>query len=511
LRLALEKVPLLALSAASSWVTLKAQHAVVQSFEEFSPANRIQNALISYGLYLWKTVWPANLGFYPHPYGSLPLWKWMLSALILISVTLFVIVLRNKRYLPVGWFWFLGTLVPVLGLVQVGEYAMADRYAYIPLIGIFIMIAWGTADLAQTRHLRPVWLAIPAVCVLAGLAAATVHQISYWQSDYDLYAHTLELEETSFAHNAVAMALLNPAAALTREDVERFPSEPARMDEARHHFERALELRQARQVEGSLWDRAGTLNNLANLDRVQNRLGEARDHDEAALKIYRQLAKQNPDVYLPYLAVTLNNLGAVNRLQNQLDEARLDYEESLSINWQLVQQNPVKYLPNLAMVLNEYGRLEASQGRPESARAHYEEALSISRQLAQQSPEVYLPQLAMTLTNFGLLDAFQQRMDDARQHFEEALKIERELSEQNATVYLPNLVMALSNLGRVELLQGRISESRAHYTEAYDRAETLVRENRAYAGELAQIEASLQQLEKMSARQSQPAAGRVSH
>jgi len=509
-KLAVEKVPLLALSAGGSLLTLKAQHAVVQPLTEYSVGNRIGNALLSYGLYLWKMVWPANLALYPHSPTAPPAWKWLLALAVMVAVTALVVVRHTNKYLVVGWCWFLGTLIPVIGLVQVGEYAMADRYAYISLLGIFVMIAFGLADLAQAKHAQPVWLAVCCGVVLVAFATTTVHQISYWRSDYDLYSHTLELEETSFAHNAVGIALLNPAAALSREDLDRFPSEPARLDEARRHFERALELRKARSGEGSLWDDARSLNNVANLDRMQNRLAEASNHDEAALKIYRQLAIKNPDVYLPYVAVTLNNLGAVKRLQNQLDEARLNYQESLAINRDLAKQNPVKYLPNVAMVLSESGRLEASIGHVETARAQYDEALAISRQLAQQNPEAYMPQLAMTLSNFGLMDAYQQQMKDAQQHLEEALRIERQLAQQNATVYLPNLVMSLSNLGRLELIQGRIAESRAHYTEALKLAQELVQTDRAYTGEVEQIEASLQQLGKMSAQQNQPVASRVS-
>ncbi len=399
-------------------MTLKAQRAVVQSLEEFPFANRIGNAVVAYGLYLWKMVWPAQLAFYPHSIGALPAWQWMLSGLILLSITAFVIAFRSKRYLPVGWFWFLGTLVPVLGLVQVGEYAMADRYAYVPLIGIFVMIAWGLADLAEAKHVRPLWCVIPALCALTALGSATVHQIGYWESDYDLYSHTLAVAETSFAHNAVAMTLLNPAAALTRQDLDNFASEPMRVEEARRHFERALELRQSQQEpEGSLWDKAGTLNNLGNLDRMQNRLDDARKHDEGALKIYRQLAQRNPDVYLPYLAVTLNNLAAVDRLQNRLDEARKDYEESLQINRKLAEQNPAKYLPNVAMVLNEYGLVDASQNRMDAARGHYDGGVADRPATGRTESCAYLPHLAMTLSNFALFDAFQQRMDDARQHY----------------------------------------------------------------------------------------------
>ena len=125
----------------------------VRTFEEFPLAIRIENAVVAYGLYLWKMLWPARLAaLYPHPAIALPAWQWILSALVLISVTALVVIFRRKRYLPVGWFWFLGTLVPVIGLVQVGEAAMADRYAYIPLIGIFVMIAWGLDDWAEAKE-----------------------------------------------------------------------------------------------------------------------------------------------------------------------------------------------------------------------------------------------------------------------------------------------------------------------------------------------------------------------
>ena len=494
--LVLEKIPLLLLSAASCWMTLKAQRTVVQSFDEFSFASRIQNGLVAYGLYLWKMIWPAQLAFYPHSLGTLPAWQWLLSAAVLISITAFVIKQRARRYLPVGWFWFLGTLVPVLGLVQVGEYAMADRYAYVPLLGIFIMIAWGLADLAEAKHVRPVWCVIPAVCVLAALSVVTVHQIGYWESDYDLYTHTLDLAESPFAHNAVGMALMNANSEMTKRDLEIFPSEPMRIDEARQHFERALELRQSQNPDASLWDRARTLNNLGNLDRMQNRLDQARQHDEDALKMYRQLAQQNADMYLPYVAVTLNNLGAVERLQNHLDAADKDYRESLKINQQLAEQDPAKYLPNVAMVLNEYGLVAASQNRMEDARAHYEEALKIDRQLAQQSPDVYLPQLAMTLNNFALFDAYQQNLDDARLHYEEALAIDRKLAKQNSSIYWPDLAMTLRNLGRVDRMQGRNEESRGHYQEALSILEVLAQSGPQYATEMARVKADLAQLEK---------------
>jgi tetratricopeptide (TPR) repeat protein len=434
--LLLEKLPLLFLSAVSCWMTLKAQHSVVHTFEEYSFASRVENALAAYGLYLWKTVWPARLAFYPHSIFALPAWQWILSALVLIAITAAVIVFRTRRYLPVGWFWFLGTLIPVIGLVQVGEQALADRYAYVPLIGIFLMISFGLADLADAKHIPTVWRVIPSLLVLCALCVVTHAQIAYWESDYDLWAHTLALEtlaleETPFTHNALGNALMNPDSAMTAHDLDDFNSPQGRMDEARRHFERALELRRPlaeKNPDSSRWDLARTLNNLGNLDRMENRLDEARAHDEAALKLYRQLAQVNPDAYLPYLAAILSNLGAMDRLQNRLDQSRQNYAEALQIDRGLVDQAPAKYLPNTAMVLSEFGLLDEAQNRWQDAHDHYGESLRIARRLAQQSPAVYRPQLAQTLENFGMLDALQSHLDDARRHFEEALQIDQQLA-----------------------------------------------------------------------------------
>ena len=155
------------------------------------------------------------------PGATLPAWQLTLSALVLLTITLLVLVFRNRRYLPVGWLWFLGTLVPVIGLVQVGDAAMADRYAYIPLIGIFVMIAWGIADLAEARKVGVLWQVIPALCALAILSVVTGHQLSYWQNEYSLWAHTLAVTERNpFAHDAMGSALMEPDVAAAIDHLE---------------------------------------------------------------------------------------------------------------------------------------------------------------------------------------------------------------------------------------------------------------------------------------------------
>src|SRR5207248_94101 len=139
-KLIIEKLPLFALSAGSAAMTMSAQQAggAMRSTVQFSLGTRLANAIVAYATYLWKMICPTRLApMYPHPGESLAGWQILTSVVVLAGITALVLVRRDKRYLAVGWFWFLGTLVPVIGLVQVGDQAMADRYAYIPLIGIF--------------------------------------------------------------------------------------------------------------------------------------------------------------------------------------------------------------------------------------------------------------------------------------------------------------------------------------------------------------------------------------
>jgi protein O-mannosyl-transferase len=507
-KLLLEKIPLLLLSVASAWVTMIAQRGAERTFQEFPLPIRLENAVLAYGLYLWKMLWPAHLAFYPYGINALPVWRWMISAMLLILVSAGVVIFRHNRYLPVGWFWFLGTLVPVIGLVQVGEASMADRYAYIPLIGIFVMIAWSLSDWADAKRVGLAGQAIPALFVLAGLGFVSHRQMRYWESDYDLWSHTLdleqnELEENPLTHNALGIALMSPETALSKADLEDFPSASSRMDEARQHFERALELRRPHtQQVAYLPDMARTLNNLGSLDRIQNRMNEAREHCEEALKMYRQLVEQNPDAFEQFLAATLNNLGDLDRLQNRTDQARQHYEEALKINRQLSLENPVKYQPNLAMTLKALGLLDVTQNQMEDARAYYEEALTIDRHLAEQSPAAYQPNLMMTLNDFARVDAMENRLDEARRHYEQALNIERQLAEQNSA-YLPGMAMTLNNLGRVEAMQNHIEESRARYQECLSILEKLAQNDSRYAKDAAAVDRELTEI------QSQPKRGRT--
>src|SRR5213079_3464164 len=162
------KIPLIALSAVSSIATLVAQKGAVGYTEELPVLERFNNAVLSYVLYIWQMLSPVNLAvFYPHPENRLPLWQISSSFLLLICVTAVAIALRKKRpYLITGWLWYLGTLVPVIGLVQVGWQGRADRYTYLPQIGLYIAITWGIADVtAAWRWQREILTAGTAIVV----------------------------------------------------------------------------------------------------------------------------------------------------------------------------------------------------------------------------------------------------------------------------------------------------------------------------------------------------------
>ncbi len=471
--LVLEKVPLLFLSVLSAVIAVKAQargHAV-RGLHQFSLAVRLENAVVAYWLYLWKMIWPARLALlYPHPGSSIPVWQWTLATLALTSVTVLVIRFRGKGYLPVGWFWFLGTAIPVIGLVQVGPQAMADRYAYVPLIGIFIMVAWGLDDWARAKDISAPWRIAPALCTLAALSFVTSHQLSYWKNEYTVWAHTLAVtQRNSYALDTVGAALIDPGMAATASSLDGLDTEQKRIDEARHHWEEALALNQKLLREHPeaepQYDMAMELSDLGFLDRIQNRLDEAHQNYEEALNFYRQLASQKPDIYLPRVTLTLDRLGNVDRLRNRMDEA--------------VQ--------------------------------HYDDELKMKRQLAERNPAIYLPDFAMTLNEVGLVDATQNHADEARQHFEEALRIQRQLAEPNPALYLPYIPMTLNNLGNLDRQQNRIDEARADYQEALSVLQKLSQVDSKYAAEMTKVEASLRELDTSGIKRGTPGGSQVRH
>jgi Tfp pilus assembly protein PilF len=298
-RLAIEKVPLFVLSAASSVVTILAQRASgAVGGAPFPLGTRIENAIDSYAMYLAKTFWPKNLAlFYPYAGNSLALWKVGLAALLLSVITVAVIRLRSRPYLPMGWLWFLGTLVPVIGVIQVGNQAMADRYAYLPLVGIFVMIAWGAADLVSEKKQGFALMAAGA-CVLVALAVVTYRQTSYWRSSADVWMHSLAVTPRNYVAEenlGVALVQLNR----TEEAYPYFlraaqdqPNDPdARLNIGTYLYQhgRRAEAIQQYEMALKLGSEPGLLSaTYANLGSAYSDLGEeakARENFESALRL----------------------------------------------------------------------------------------------------------------------------------------------------------------------------------------------------------------------------------
>jgi tetratricopeptide (TPR) repeat protein len=381
--LILEKLPLFALSAASAIITMKAQSAggAVRSEIEYPLAIRFGNALLAYIQYLGKAVWPAHLAvMYPHPGDMLQSWRVIAAVLLLAAITVAVLLAREVRYLLIGWLWFLGTLVPMIGLVQVGGQAMADRYAYFPFIGLFVMVCWGAADWAQRKRLRAYWLAMPTVLILFVFSLLTYRQIGYWRDSVTLWSHTLQVTSRNFvAEDSLGRALVNDgqyqqAIPHFRSAVEIYQRDPlghlniCAYEQQHENFTQAIE--HCRMVLQFTRDPSLQVNAYTNLGGAYRRTGkrdQAKDSYQSALS----LAPQNPAALL--------GMGLLSQDQRDLPEAIRDFSQAVS-----VQASDVHYLL-LARALEQSGRVqEASAARAEAAR------ISTDLSQAQQSVDQLL-------------------------------------------------------------------------------------------------------------------------
>ena len=209
-RVIVEKLPLLALSAGSAVLTIVAQSDSVVSTQALPFGVRLATVFYAYGVYLWKLIWPVGLALiYPHPGRTLAFWKPFLGTTLILSMTMLAWQQRKRQpWLLVGWLWYLGTAVPIIGVMQVGVQVVADRYAYVPLIGIFLILVWGLALAADAAQLPTLARALAASCVIAVLACLTWKQAGYWRSSADLWSHAIEVTtNNSMAENFLANTL----------------------------------------------------------------------------------------------------------------------------------------------------------------------------------------------------------------------------------------------------------------------------------------------------------------
>ena len=386
LRLVLEKVPLLVFTIISSFVTFRVQQAAgaVKSVDVLSIKIRLANGLISYIKYIAKMVWPQQLAvFYPHPGSSLPMWQAAGAGLLLVGISVMVILaLRRYPYLAVGWFWYLGTLVPVTGLVQVGGQAMADRYTYVPLIGLFIVIAWGVPDLVSKWRYRKLVLPLTAVVLISALILSTWKQLRYWQKSITLFEHALAVTENNhLAHDNLGNALahqgrideamshfllslkIKPNSPKTHNNMGAALLELGNLEGAIAHFSESLRIQ---------YDSAETHNNLG---AAFIRLGEP-DKALTHLRYAVELQEDYEDAH--------NNLGNVLLQLGQLDGAMVHFNRVLAIR------------PTNAEVHNNLGVVLARQGRLAEAIAHFSEAVRLKPDYMQARTNL---ELALKQTN----------------------------------------------------------------------------------------------------------------
>jgi Tfp pilus assembly protein PilF len=228
LMLVIEKIPLLLLAAAAGWMTLHVNRREGALAAAMPFSWRLKNVVYSYGAYLGKAIWPSRLAvFYPHPENSLPWWKVIIAALIVASISGMVWRFRARPYLVVGWLWYLGTMVPMIGIVQSGRQGMADRFMYIPMLGLFVAAVWLLADWASRLHLRQGIAAASFVLLVSPYAYLTRKQIGYWRDSYTLFSRTLQVTNNNgIAENNMGVALM----------------ERGQADLAEVHFESAVHL-----------------------------------------------------------------------------------------------------------------------------------------------------------------------------------------------------------------------------------------------------------------------------
>lgn len=206
-----EKIPLLLLCAGSALATMKAQHVAHIQNWQYSGWIRIGNAIVAYVRYMGKALWPSPLAImYLHPGNSLRFWWVAVAGLILLIITALIFVMRQYRYLPVGWLWFLGTLVPTIGLIQVGRQALADRYAYQSFLGLFIIACWGVSDWVRRKQFPKALLPAVSVSILVVVSMITHRQIGYWRDNLTLWSHDAQVTDRNWmAEDMVGGILLN--------------------------------------------------------------------------------------------------------------------------------------------------------------------------------------------------------------------------------------------------------------------------------------------------------------
>ena len=427
-RIWIEKIPFFVLAAVSSGITFIVQRAggAVKDVTILPLEIRAANVFLSYSRYIGKLFWPKNLAaIYPFDADGFSFWQIALCAMLVLGISVFVIRFgRTQKYLPVGWFWFVGTLIPVIGLVQVGLQAYADRYTYIPYIGLFIMIAWGISGLSAKWPYRKVTLGIAAAIVLAALGIGTYRQAGYWNNSIALFTHAIKVTQNNFiAYNNLGYAYANLS----------------RWQEAIKACKQAIQIKP---------DYAEPHNNLGN---AYTNLGRWQE----AIEAYRQAIQIKPDFAEPH-----NNLGAVYVILGRWQEAIETYRQAIRIKpdfaephynlgyaytnlsrWQEAIEaygQAIRIKPDDTEAYNNLGNVYVNLGR-------WQEAIEACKQAIQIKPDYADPH-----NNLGNAYANLGRWQEAIEAYRQAIQIK------------PDFAEAYKNLGNALLSEGKFREAISH-------------------------------------------------
>ncbi len=439
----LEKLPFVALAAAASVMTFVVQKhggfvatvmtqkrgGLVMPVEYLPLGARSENALISYCRYLGKLFWPTDLAaFYPHP-GYWPMGQVLLAGGLILGITVLFIVKRGRYpFLLMGWLWYCGTLVPVIGLVQAGRVAMADRFTYVPSLGVLVIVIWGAYELTRRWRYQEVVLSVLGWAVAILCLGLTRHQLGYWRDSEGLYRHTLEVSENNYlAHNNLGATLV----------------EKGQIDEAISQYQEAIRLKP---------DYAGFQYNLGVAFNKKGRTDEAISQFQEAIRL------------APDYAEAYNNLGSVLVAKGQIDEAISQFRKAIRLK---PDDAEIQY--NLGIALGRKGQIdeaisqfqEAIRLNPDYAEAHYSLGAALGRKgqtdeaISQYREAIRLkPDYAEAHNNLGIIFGQKGQTEEAIRQFREVVWLS------------PNDAEAHYNLATALLDEDRIDEAISQYQEA---------------------------------------------
>jgi tetratricopeptide (TPR) repeat protein len=448
-RLILEKIPLFVLSAASCVATILAQKEAFAPIRAVPLQERLANAVVAYVEYMGQAIYPAHLAvLYPYSEGGLSVAQVILALLFLLMVSVIFFVWRKTYpFALTGWLWFVGMLVPMIGIVQVGSQPRADRYTYLPEIGLYILVTWGTMELLKSwRHKREV-LPIAAAVLIGGFVTLSYFQTSYWLNSETLWRHTVDVTSRNYiAHNNLAGTLLekgqlNEAIANYREALEIKPDvaevqsnlgnallREGNVEEAIVHLQKALQIDPAY---------AEAYNHMGSALMKKGQAGEA-------IGYYQKAVQLNTSYADPY-----NNLGVAFLRNGQVDEAIAYYKKAVTIN------------PGSAEMQYNLGNALARKGNWADAIACYQAALSTERDFVKA---------AKIRNNLGAALEKLGKSDEALEQFSQAVQINGNYPEAHC-----NLARMLAQLGRRDEAVGHLREA-LRLKPGYEEARKRLRE-----------------------------------